>query len=601
MQSEKLYNNLLNNNSKIFQPDGLHVFLMEHQKTAVYAMLDLEKTQNVTIENCTAYTGAPKKLNINTNIGILGDKIGSGKSYMIIALLLNDSKPAYNPSLNNAISKYINVKIVEKDNYYIKLKSNLLIVPHKLVSQWETFLTYAPSINSCLYNDKMDINTVTSDIYDVIMIPCVLVDKFITKVNVLLNKPVWNRIIIDEIDSIKLPKTIPLLFNFMWLMTGTPNGIVYNNKIVLGSLIGANWVIDYITVKNNKEFVEESLKLPIPKRIIHKCHTPNEIRIVKDFIPKNIINMINAGNSDGAIKLLNYNENTSNNIIKIVTANIQRAIETKEQELETANKNITKYKKNIGKQEELHKKIEQLTRIITRLQQKYKDIETKISSYNESMCPICMDDLSKPTVINCCKTVYCFDCLMVTSASNNLCPHCRKYINKNNIHILGDNSKSHNTTLRNKIDILLEIIIKNPKGKILVFSDYNETFNKIEGILDARNISYSNLKGTGAQINKILINFGEGDIRVLLLNASNFGAGMNIQSATDVIIYHRFTKETEDQIIGRAHRFGRDINNTVNVHYLVHENENIRDLETNVTKVDKYDDITYLTYLENLQ
>ena len=44
-------------------------------------------------------------------------------------------------------------------------------------------------------------------------------------------------------------------------------------------------------------------------------------------------------------------------------------------------------------------------------------------------------------------------------------------------------------------------------------------------------------------------NFKNGEITVLMLNAKFYGAGMNLQMATDIVIYHRFSKEMEEQII----------------------------------------------------
>ncbi len=62
-----------------------------------------------------------------------------------------------------------------------------------------------------------------------------------------------------------------------------------------------------------------------------------------------------------------------------------------------------------------------------------------------------------------------------------------------------------------------------------------------------------------------------------MLNAQFFGAGMNLQMTTDLVIYHRFSNDMEEQIIGRAQRHGRK--GALNVYYLLHDNENqlIRD------------------------
>ena len=56
-----------------------------------------------------------------------------------------------------------------------------------------------------------------------------------------------------------------------------------------------------------------------------------------------------------------------------------------------------------------------------------------------------------------------------------------------------------------------------------------------------------------------------------MLNAVNYGSGLNLQSATDIIIYHELNNELETQVIGRAQRLGRK--EGLNVYYLFHENE----------------------------
>jgi len=76
-----------------------------------------------------------------------------------------------------------------------------------------------------------------------------------------------------------------------------------------------------------------------------------------------------------------------------------------------------------------------------------------------------------------------------------------------------------------------------------------------------------------------------------MLNAQNFGAGMNLQCATDIIMYHRFTREMEEQIIGRGQRIGRK--GILNVYYLIHENENSTYTDEN------FNDVTYQEWIEN--
>ena len=58
-----------------------------------------------------------------------------------------------------------------------------------------------------------------------------------------------------------------------------------------------------------------------------------------------------------------------------------------------------------------------------------------------------------------------------------------------------------------------------------------------------------------------------------MLNALNYGSGLNLHMATDIIKYHQLDIELETQVIGRAQRMGRS--NSLNVYYLFNEGEKI--------------------------
>jgi SNF2 family DNA or RNA helicase len=147
--------------------------------------------------------------------------------------------------------------------------------------------------------------------------------------------------------------------------------------------------------------------------------------------------------------------------------------------------------------------------------------------------------------------------------------------------------------LKEKIDVLMEIVSKK-NAKILIFADFQKTFDKIKYKLEHEKISYDILKGSEKTMENIINNFKQGKTKILMLNATNFGAGLNLQEATDVIIYHRFTKETEEQVIGRAQRLGRK--DTLNVYYLIHDNE-----ENSFDDIIPFDDINYDEYLAQLE
>ena len=86
-----------------------------------------------------------------------------------------------------------------------------------------------------------------------------------------------------------------------------------------------------------------------------------------------------------------------------------------------------------------------------------------------------------------------------------------------------------------------------------------------------KNIKHAKVLGSGAVVNKTIQRFANGEIRVLMLNASNYGSGLNLQMATDLIIYHQLPLELETQVIGKGQRLGRTTE--LNIYYLLHEYE----------------------------
>ena len=123
----------------------------------------------------------------------------------------------------------------------------------------------------------------------------------------------------------------------------------------------------------------------------------------------------------------------------------------------------------------------------------------------------------------------------------------------------------------NKKDSFLRFMKEHRTAKVLMFSGYDATFAGIEASLDAESITRATVNGSQARINKLLREFKAGKHNVLFLNARNMGAGLNIECATHVVLFHRMSSELEAQIVGRAMRLGRA--EPLEVIHLLHENE----------------------------
>ena len=102
-------------------------------------------------------------------------------------------------------------------------------------------------------------------------------------------------------------------------------------------------------------------------------------------------------------------------------------------------------------------------------------------------------------------------------------------------------------------------ILENNKGKkILIFSEYSNSFKKISKILKEVKLNYDIIKGSNFSIDKKLKRYKFGDLPVLLLNSKYQGSGINLENTDIIILYHKMSRDMRNQVIGRAQRIGRE-------------------------------------------
>ena len=138
------YNNIYYlDSSKSFiptKPMGKYI-LKNHQLTTLYYMLELEKM----LFNVKRIVKHPEQEDTSlelitshyTNVGVLSDKVGAGKSYCVMALL-NEAKNFHIKQLPFRSATWGCNEI--KTNELNRLNANILVVPHSLVGQWKTYL-----------------------------------------------------------------------------------------------------------------------------------------------------------------------------------------------------------------------------------------------------------------------------------------------------------------------------------------------------------------------------------------------------------------------------------------------------------------------------
>ena len=603
----------LNSDSeKIDQPSCITKNLFEHQKKAIYAMTKLERTNKLKIDvsrlsepfsNRSRYytpdaanssfwpPETPVTILMNSNMGIYSDKVGAGKTLAMISLIAhnNDLKKKEYSFISSTESGYyyspfgISASVILHDQYKF-IDSNLILVPHSLINQWKKHLELYKDLDFIVINKKAHMDLIVkNNIYCLPNAKVILLSvNMFKKYNCFENKIVFNRVIIDEPQSIALSKQLPNA-KFLWLICATPRDILYPYRTYLKEFIRtlpyrSTNLVQQIIIKNEDAFVDLSLKLPPYIETSYKCKSPHLYRHLRENLTKEALTALRANDISGAIATLSCNADSNANILDALVQNLKDSAHNEELEI-----NRLQQLRNISDNE-------RETRINVH-KTKLSSLNTRINSIIErvgntkSMCPICLDEVSVPVAITgCCQNSYCFECILMSlhMSREKRCPMCKTINCDKTLHVSVDdtdykkNKETENeeeNKLKSKGKTLMDILSNmDADSRFLVFSEYSATFQEISYKLNTKNIKYSQLIGTLNKQEKILKQFRDGDIQVLLLNTSNFGAGLDLHMTTDLVIYHKFrNNDMRKQVIGRAQRLGRT--KPLNVMYLKYDDE----------------------------
>jgi superfamily II DNA or RNA helicase len=613
------YDMELNEMSEIaLQNDKLKIKLKPHQLAALNKALEMEinGTIRYKISNTSKlislmnmlYSNIPYSvlaqtnnniIQISTNVGILGDMVGYGKTLIALALIAVNN--VENIHINNTYSKSFN----NHRNYsYLNISSvNNLIVPSNIIFnttlvivprgpvyiQWENMIKTHTSLkvlsieNLTFIKKHLPIYTQNNrneiidffNSYDLVLIKNTtlkLLYKYYyndNNFNIINN---WKRVIIDEAHDIINQLKVHINYNYLWMISGTYEDLlkkVYNNN---NSLIYTNTAkelmndefINLMLVKNNSTFIKNSFKIPEPIEKFYLCKLSNNINVIKTFISDSILDKINANDITGAIKELGGKNETENDIIELVSRELKRDLFNKEAERDYISNLDIPVEQKTAKLKTINAEIEQQD-------EKIKNLTERISYISSKTCSICMELIRNPIMIE-CTHIFCGGCLIKWLKNNNSCPYCRSNINGTDklIAIVNENENITPEIILSKEETLLKIIRDKPDGRFLIFSKNENSFEKIKSELYKNNNKYELLKGTTTHMINVLDKFKSGEINIILLNTQYAGSGIDISYATDVIIFHNMGIDKQ-QAIGRAQRVGRT--DELYIHNLCYEHE----------------------------
>lgn len=542
----------------ISQPSNLSKALYPHQLHAIAQLEHREvHLEMASTRNSTLYS----------NVGIYADITGYGKTITMVALILRDKRKfdSSEPYVRETVTQiYGHGNIVKKQiSYYQRLNTTLILANQSILKQWIEEFTYT-SLEIAVITNRRRCEQVDPFAYDVILCTPTMYNHFLSR----FPNYAWKRFVFDEPSFTKVPAMRNIVAGFHWLVTATPDVLLYNHTKSPYTYLGALFAgyVEYnvfkkLIFKNDDEFVRSSVQLPPINHVHYQC--PETItRLLKDLIPEDIAEMIAAGNIEGAIRTLGGT--SSSNLFELIQSEKNELIKEAEMKIRrhARAKDVHKVSKWTERRDALRRQLDQL--------------QSRLSNIsNDESCHICLEQhVREPVITKCCYHAFCGSCILTWLKGHSTCPLCRVEMPPSGLIYLQSPSttsvslsSTKSTTKKRKstpvprftkYETIRRLYQDRPDGRFIIFSCYDETFDHVIDLFDEDKVFQ--LKGKKMETrHRILDEYKSTDTKgaVLFLNSIEHGAGINLQEATDIILYHEMSESMETQVIGRCYRMGR--------------------------------------------
>ena len=596
---QQTFSNALTESSPLAeQPTHVKTPLRLHQLASIAAMKEKETTLRV---GCKIQ-GTDETL--FSQYAYLGDRVGVGKTLMVLGHISQMATYPLRPQplLSNlhpsstAACFSIAPHTVSSNVY-----DSLIVVPHTIYKQWQETIENQTTLKAHFLKSQRDLDK-DSLLTSLQTSHCTLISNTLLQpflYNIQARTPnqttSWRRVFFDEADTIKLsggchrPNA-----NMTWYVTASyANMLCVNNyyhsyiirqlpqafletldpelqemlqtyvenhpNVTFFRTTSPNYFADtksthplrgHLVVKSSKAFLDQSIQLPALHQEIIRCQTPFTQQLLDQAIPPEIETLLHAGDISGALMSLGVSSHTPLTIVDAVT-------EFRKKELNRLQRLFQ------FKQEETYISAQAKEAALAALQYKIQTAEQQLHALQQRIeeatkesCSICFETPTEPVLVPCCSKMFCGSCILSWMTRTPACPLCRRSFHPSELKRIGQEFGGTRTIVPKKIDALLQILQENPDGKFLIFSRYENPLLSIQEMIhDA--YPTATLQGNKDSISRILSEFEKGHIKILLLNSRQAAAGMNIPSATHLILLHKMGMEEEKQILGRAYRLGR--------------------------------------------
>lgn len=424
---------------------------------------------------------------MQTRVGIIGDRAGAGKSYVILALIRGEATAEESggvrgeeegggsaPTLVVCSLAGNRVVLTTREEDHATTNLTVLVIPHNLCGQWSGYVaTFGGGLATASVSRSRHVPALAQegalDGLDLI----VVTSTFYNDVASLLRGRRIRRLIFDEADSVGIPNCHEIKAGFNWFATASYRNLLHPHgegtmmsdagtgyrtfrrttaglsssgfvRTLFSDLCGtatSRAATEALVVRNDDAFIDASIRIPDPIVEIVPCRTPHAIRVLTGYVDRTIMQFLNAGDVESAIQHIDPNNRRSEeNVVAVLMGRLEREAQNYDVRLTAA------VSLNFASEEAR-------TAEVVRLTARRDDIRNRMAGIQERVkgcdtCCICYEEISNKTVVPCCSNSFCFGCISRWIAQRNAthalcsCPLCKARLSVGDLLVVSSASAS---------------------------------------------------------------------------------------------------------------------------------------------------------------
>ena len=507
------------------QPPHINVPLYPHQLSSLRRMKELEDATDKGL--CVG------EETLFSSYGIVGERAGTGKTLTMLGHISQMTSVAPSHPFNklHGLSTPSFFSLSRQQTNV----NTLIVVPHSIYHQWQTEIT--KTTLSCTYLRSLkDIDYCMEVIAQTHL---TLVSNTLLQAlsHLLQNTYVWERIVYDEADMIRIPSVcIPLRAKMTWLITSR-----YKN------MINANQQVHSHVLKQLPEEYISSLSPPIQKYISDTVSTHPNLTLFRTA-------------SEGFFHTITKNTHPlrSHYVVKTEESALERSIQLPKPIYMTIQcryahpRTMDLIDKGL-----IEEAVLSINPRITTMANLTDGLDAnRIERLQSKACTICYDSTEVACVTPCCMNIFCGRCIVTWSMIKNSCPLCKEVIQPRSLIKIDTGVRpKHLSKLEAVVEYLRRLIDdRNDCGQYILFSrNVQEVYTYIVNNLPRLQGEVDILHGNKKAISNLVSEFTNKRIRVLCISPECLG--IDLLSATHILL----TDRSMGEAIERAQRIGRKV------------------------------------------